>query len=138
MPVVTGNHRNAALIEGDRGAALFALLAAIVATLAQRLPVATIPEKLAIAAMRDDVIHNLGRRLDAARCAHHAERMLTAPLSTGSLPTTGPIHGVGRIRPRSRGHGQRKGPREAARRVMLRSWKWNRQGLLNASSAEDA
>ena len=58
----------------------------VVAGLAERLPVAFIPEKAFVAAMRDDVIHNRRGRERAVALAFRAQRMRAEETPPRRLP----------------------------------------------------
>src|SRR5574344_3059173 len=58
----------------------------VVAGLAERLPVAFIPEKALVAAMRDDVIHNRRGRERAVALAFRAQRMRAEETPPRRLP----------------------------------------------------
>lgn len=66
---------------------LHALLVAIVAVLAQALPVVAVPEQMPVALVRDDVIDHGGRLHFSMLCAHDAHRVRSQVCSPGLLPS---------------------------------------------------
>src|SRR5690606_23458790 len=94
VPGVIAN-REAVGANGDalglrlRKAAVFGGRLAVVVRLAERLPVAAIPEQRLVAAMRDDVVDHR-RGLDASfPGAHAAQRMLGEEAQPSLLPLPG-------------------------------------------------
>jgi hypothetical protein len=87
MPMMPRIERYAHLITAcDRSAPLQSLLVAVVAPLAHRLPVLSVPKQCAVAAMRDDMIDHLRRRNATASLAFDAE-FSPAICRTRFLPT---------------------------------------------------
>lgn len=79
-------------------AVLFPLFGAVVVGNAERLPVAAIPEQLAVAPVRDDVVDGCGRDLLSLHRAPRAPRMLSEEGFPGGVPL-GCVATLSRARP---------------------------------------
>lgn len=89
VPMVFRVEWPAALIAArDVASSLFPLLGSIVMSLAERLPVGSVPEQRLVSAVRDDVIHDSGGGDAPFAPAHGAKRMFGQEDETRLIPST--------------------------------------------------
>ena len=80
VPVVIRVSGHAAQVAAGTFAALFlALLMRVVALLAQRLPVLTIPEQATVTTVGLDVVNHIAGNDSPQLSVHHTQRMLSKP-----------------------------------------------------------
>lgn len=85
--MVTGIHRDAIqAATGDAPTLFLPLLVAVVALLAQRLPIAARPEQLQVSTVRHFVVHHRGFDHMAKLLVHDTQRVCGKELFTSLLP----------------------------------------------------